>query len=608
MVAFNTSLLSAAVGGAVNVRTVATALDNGTLGRIADRPANVMWSKDRNIAGLARAVDGRVCINEPVRKFDPASPCGSDAQACLWKFVQVDTQCNAQTYGSVLFQVDRYVWAQSQLSALLAAQPGGGLVNSNRPEYAAAWSDWCLKVMQLVSFARWATNVRPEYLPDVDEMPEAARVAQVLEGQRRSVPSKLHQEDAAPVQDQFVRVLFKPSMKRVFADRVFSNAADAFSNDLTVSFPTAPADFDPFMTVSGHGTTLGPGSLTTNFSLPPPPLVAGQYYRSGVKCHVTQWDINSAGGATIGIQRKNPWPWPESWAPIPYGSQSDSISSRMLMWFQATLGTGSWVGVANAGQIQAQYPTNYRGANVTCTGGGVTAARCTGLAYVRFWWGTAAAQIQMCEAWAKDIVNTSFEAVVAAGLQSFIEAYSRIPDNLKVLDYNSLTQIRSQITSSNLQGASTEFLVAAGLAGAAASAINPVAGAVVAAVGLLMQGVTELLKALKLLAYGGGDIVAACIPPPVFRMIQTPDSHACDFNTADGELPATVDRVSAIQAAAAAGVPVPMWHDLAQTASGETQPPLQIPLAMPQRSKAGLWVLGGLGLLIGGVIVYKATH
>src|SRR6185503_10807499 len=143
MVATPISLLSAAASGALNVRSVSTALDAGTLGRVADRPANVVWSKDRNYAARARAVDGRVCINDPVRKFDPASPCGMDAQACLWKFVQVDSLCNAETYGSILFQVDRYVWAQAQLSSLLARQPGGGLAaGGNRTEYAAAWADW----------------------------------------------------------------------------------------------------------------------------------------------------------------------------------------------------------------------------------------------------------------------------------------------------------------------------------------------------------------------------------------------------------------------------------------------------------------------------------
>lgn len=604
---------------ASRVGILATAVDQGTVDRIVDRPPNVMWSRDRANASVARAVDGRVCIDNPIRKYDPASPCAGSAQACLWKFIQFDKECSPETYGSVLFQVDRYVWAQGQLATLLASQPGGGInAGGNNPQYASAWVDWCRKVMQLVSLARWATNIRPEYLPDVDEMPEAARVAQMLDTQRRSQPSVLNASDSIALQDQYVRVLFKPSVasKKVIDDYVFNGGAQLAlpGNDLAVSLPAQPTDFDPFMTVSGHGSTLGLGAYRawgTNFSLPPS-LVG---YTRSYWGRVTSWDMTADGSPAVGPARTNPWPWPASWVPIVQGGGNDTISARMQQWFSATLGMGYWTGVRGAGLIQATCPTRTNGQSpgvVTCVGPGFMAAgptRCERSDWVRFWWGTAVAQVAMCEAWAKDVVATSFEHTVSAGLQSFIDAYARIPDNLKVLDYDSLTQIKAACSASNLQLASTDFLVAAGVAGAAAGAINPVAGAVVAAVGLLMQGVTELLKALKVLAYGGGDIVAACIPPPVFRMIQTADSHACDFNTADGQMPATVDRVRAVQQAADAGLPVSVWHDAAQAASGETQPGPLLPLTAGQRSssKAGWWLLGALGVGVGAFVLYKTA-
>jgi hypothetical protein len=624
---------------------VATHLGSDVLEHISGVAPSTMWARDGAYAAQARPVDGTRCAATGNPDLTTCNQAGEGGTMCNWRFIQVDRACDAQAYLQVMFQADRYLWCQTQLAHLLAATPGGqqGLtVDNNQPRYASAWVDWCRQVMQLVTMSRWATNIHPGYLPDVNDMPAAQAVLQQVLADHASIdlrgvaaPSRVNADDFYPLKDQLLVNLFKPSVMAVDykAAFVFPRVAADFEPCTAVNMSLLEPAVGPFVlddTARGL-PALGPGSnraiavpvsRKSTLACSPEKAATAVAYPGTTTCNTdTVWgdfdplppargmgdsrDV-AAQMATMGQAVTTGAPWPASWVVV--SAADSSISRRMQLWYQTTLGASDFV---------PQRGNFYARARMTRSGSGVAVRSSMATVSTKFWWASAALQIKLCIAWAQDVVNTSFETMVANGFQAYLDAIAIIPEQYHNLASASLAALRNALSEKAFQDASEVIAPIFGLAAGIAAAIpvvGTVVGAIIAAVGALVEALAKLISGA--LAAGTFGWEAACIPPPVMRMIKSSTDAACDFDPSDGNTQAVVARATAIQAAASAGLPVSVWHDVAATATpaapgslpsfgpGLTPgPPIQ-----PPANYTGWVVLGALGLGLGGLLLYKATR
>lgn len=113
--------------------------------------------------------DARICVRQPnfagsvvVTKWsDLSSPndCrNADGRVfsqpnCQWGYWEI-TPCNMNTATQFMFQMQRYLWAQSRLRDMLASRPVKGVTSAQDA------ADWAWLVFQYVSALLWSTNVR----------------------------------------------------------------------------------------------------------------------------------------------------------------------------------------------------------------------------------------------------------------------------------------------------------------------------------------------------------------------------------------------------------------------------------------------------------------
>lgn len=477
--------------------------------KIANLSADQMWRLDETWAAQASKVDGRLCLSRPPRAYD--STCGG-SPICNWAFLSVEKTCSAESFSNVMFQGVRYVWCQEKLAELLANKPTAPKVRGNRAS-ANAWADWCISVMRLVSMANWATNMHPRYLTPLHLRPNAAAAVAEIRGALRATPTKMHGQDQIPSQDAFTMVMAAPAMLGVAIEG-------------PVRVPTRAPDFDPVWIARGAKLT----------------------------------------------RDERPWPWERFSGRSPRSMGAGSVGSSrvrdaLVEWFEDSMtgarGSGYW------------YSGRFVRARVVGTVGcgiGPSAYCPRDLTGLQHWWGAAEAQIRMCEAWAQDIIETSFGQLTADSIQSFLDEYEAIPESMRALSNAQIGEVRDGITERIMNE------ITAGIStgiGAVATIVNvvpiigQVASAVIVIVGALVVGLLQILQAAGAMAFGGSTLESACLPPPVIRQIPSIGTDACDFDPRDGRIGTVAAMISAVGAAARLDLPIDVWFEASREASGE---------------------------------------
>lgn len=539
----------------------------------AATPPSAMWSKDAALARSYELVDGRQCVNiysdaSPVTPFDPRNPCG-DAAICNWSYWKANVTCDAQAFVNVMFQADRYQFAQTQLQALLMNKPADSSIGMTAAQGAAwrhQWADWCINVMRLVSLARWASNLRPAMQLPLDQGLYAQQALTRIKGDLR-VPYRVtsaRNAEAADANNLCTLMMFAPRL----LDAPFTSSLGGLAAsqiNVAANLPSDPGAFDPAS----------------------PPVTNPAQFRQGL------FDfVGDAPGAGVVSDGHSGWdsgsPWPiEDRDLVAKGtwdikqSPDDHVRMRALMyaWFEKTLKTGYWR------KIDIHIPD------------GTFAGRWD------HWWGTADALIELCTAWAQDTIAMPFGHFVADGLVRWLAAYEAIPPQFRILSQENINSIRGSVNSafSTAQGAAgAVFGVAAGAVNVV-PVIGQVASAVIALIGALVQALFEFLKQLHAAAYGGAELAAACIPPPVIRMIISDDTQACNFDPRNGQAEAVAARTQAVATVASTNAPVSTWFDASRYASGETDQAPQLALtSRPPSSGLPLWLWGLLAVGVAG--------
>lgn len=474
--------------------------------RIRGIAADRMWSLDEGWAASSAIVDGRLCIAGDVRPFR-RSDCGGDP-ICEWGLLSVAKACNADTFGNVMFQSIRYLWCQEKLAALIAAPPTVPMRSGDRVA-ANAWADWCISIMRLVSLANWCTNIHPRYLIPMAERANTAAAIEEIRAGLRATPTKLDRYDQFAAQNAFTMAIAVPVELGVDPERGFA-------------VPTRARDFDPVWFARNNQLTY----------------------------------------------TARPWPYehfrghaPDAFGPGSVGSSR--VRDALVAWFEKNLGSGGGSGYWWAGRnVRARIM-----GRVGCSGPSAVCPRdVTSLAH---WWGTASAQVRLCQAWAQDIIETDFGTLVSTSMQRFLDAYEAIPAHLRSLTNAQIGDARAALTATIINEYTAVVGTTVGALGAVVGAAFPPAGAFIAIVGALVTALLQILQAAGAVAVGGGELSSACIPPPVIRQIPDVGTDACDFDPRDGTLQRIADQITAITAAAARDLPTDIWFEASREGAGE---------------------------------------
>lgn len=534
--------------------------------------AGAMWAADQGWAPQAALVDGRVCglLGDNPRPVgaDGRCPGGGDA-SCTWAYYNVNVVCDATSFERVLFQGQRYNWAQAQLRALLAARPAASSVTD-----AEACADWSIRVLRLVALARWSTNIRPDFLLPIEEGPAVAAVReQIMSYRPGAAPSKLDARDQVTMQDVVTELLVRP---RSFTPPVGG----------TGSIPTSAQDFDPVW--------VGQASELRRFDA----RVLPQNFRTrGGLSHnqLYPFDLMGTSPPNVGAGAVG----------------SSRARDALVAWYRRSLGsTGSgwWWGTQRATGVVLGY--------VGCPSGtGQLVNYCERRVQpLRHWWWSGSAHMALFAAMAQDVVSTPYGVAVAAGLDHFLELYSQIPEALRISD-RPLAELRAELRrefAARMTEAQTAFTAGFAVASAAAGPV----GWVVGIAGLVVSMVLELLKHAGVAGFGGGIVEQYCLPPPVIRMIggEGLEAGGCDFRTSDGQLARTAAQSQVIAELARVGAPVSLWFEASRNVARQATG--QAPILGPDGSAGGgseaqpfnwkPWLIGGAAVL-GGALVWRGV-
>jgi hypothetical protein len=534
------------------IMQVQAGMPEALIHKIRRLSADQMWGLDKTWAGASSRVDGRLCLSRPPVAYKP-STCGGDP-VCNWAFLSVEKTCDAETFSNVMFQGVRYVWCQAKLAELLDNKPIAPKTRSRAS--ANEWADWCISVMRLVSMANWSSNVHPNYLVPLHERPNAKAAAADIKSFLRNEPTKAHPRDQIATQDAFTMLMAAPAVigiKPVGSYRI----------------PTKASDFNP-------GWVARAEKLTRD---------------------------------------KRPWPWERFGGRSPIASGSGRVGSSrvrdaLVAWFEQSLtgtgGDGYW----------------YVGRQVLATtmgtqgcGFGPSGICSRELGGRQHWWGSADAQIRMCEAWAQDIIDTSFGQLVSTSIQEFLDRYAAIPDHLRALTNAQIGEVRDALSERVMNEITAGIGTGIGVVASVVNVvpvIGQIASAAIAIVGALVVGLLQILQAAGAMAYGGGDVEAACLAPPVIRQIPYVGTEACNLDPRDGRVSDVATQITAVAAAASRDLPVNIWFQSSGAAAGEegmlTTPDDDLVRDDDGGADEGgvnpLLVIGGLGVL--GLLGYAA--
>lgn len=563
--------------------------------------ANPYWEWDRRWhASSGSWVDATICADrhgniKPISEV-PTGGCTDDH--CKWGFWKANIPCSAQAFADVMFQSVRYTWCQTQLAALLTHKPWQ-TPGQTIEQKASLAAQWCLDVMRLVSMARYATNVSSEYLPQWAPWttPDRKDFLQKDIGRAQELGEDLSPNTQAAYDELFSYlppgVADSASfhhMLSIVQPKDFNKTADG----RPYAPPTEKRHFDPLIATLVQSVTRSRGA-----GYPPEVLVDSQKAQMA-----TPW--RSATRITA-------YPWPGTAREHQHFGALTPFEV-MVTWFKVTLGTGYWF-------KKSCYAEHHHGSNP--------------LGYdepwessdrIDIWYGTADALIRLCEAWARDVAETSFGTHVADGLQRYLAYMAEVPDDKRLTSMTTgeLNAIAAAVNQRMVDEAAAAIGTVAAVGGAIAGAVAtvPVVGWVTGLiVGLgtaLATGFTALH--IETRAMGTAFPGMVCPPGPFVRMLPDDGTNACDFDhrtfAHEDELEETgtraEDRVGAqselVAAAAAAGLPVEAWHAASEYGAGEVElddvfdgpPPAG---AEEEISWRPYFIVGGL--LLGGAVLLK---
>lgn len=525
-----------------------TGVPQGTANFYARQSGAAVWAQDRAWAPASSIIDGRLCVaTDPPVSWTPS--CGG-GPICNWAFFDVNKACDPTTFQEVMFQGNRYIWAQQQLQQLLNAKPSRR-INGDRVN-AEQWADWSIKVLRLVSLARWATNIRPDYLTPLDGGLNAGLKHEEIMSFLRATPTKDDPRDQIETNNVYTKLLFRP--------RSFTPSPAG-----AVAVPTSAEDFDPVWTANAQRLSLN----------------------------------------------ERPWPWEHFGGASPADSGPGTVGGSrvrdaMVAWFQRTLGSRGdgwwWAGRRVRATVMGRKD---------CPSSLAPSQGCPrNLVGRSHWWGSADAHIETYEAWAQDIIGTSFGEICTRGLDAFFAKYEALPPEMRT-QTDQVVALKAQVQAQFATTLDT-ISVAISAVGGAAAAI-PVVGVVVTVAVAILGIVLQLLRWFGVAAMGGGRLEEMCLPPPLLRMIKAPGPEGgCDFDTRGSEMGRVANQVQLITVAAAAGAPVSLWFEASKNAADPDAPPIA-----PDDGSAGddtstdegvsPWVIAaGAGVILGGA--YLATR
>ncbi len=533
-------------------------LESAALARLPqDARRAAMFNWDQSYAGAAVWYDPRMCgTNPPTRIAAAGGSCNNSSAWCLAAgFLDVKTACTPTSLTNVLFQEERYTWAQRRLQALLSARPQA------KSEFASDNAAWVMELQRTIALARWASNVNAAYAEPYGDRTKAliATIKGDATGPARAGQQKIVDDDnfyAQGSKNRYVLMLWTPADLNITYER---------SQMVRAQVPTSIAAFAPVPTFH-MGTT-------TDLSMGP-----------------AQSDAHPA------------WPWRATDNQSP---GSDTYAA-MTKWFEKSgVAGGYWW---NDSQNLVKYRTRSCGTQASGQG-------CTKEARTAFWYGTGRAIIELTVAMAQDVIATSFGVVVSNAVKKFFEAYAKLPAEYRTVEPGEVKAMVDALNTAVAASASTGLSIAAGIAtaaaaiaaGAAATGPGAIVGVVLAAVVAVAAALVAILGAAGGLAMGAGDLEKFCPAMPFVRMMTaTGTSGVCDFNvSAFREAPAVeaaLVRTNTVKVVAEAGVPADRWHGMIEAVqNGTPLADLIGPPAAPSNAKRNALLFAAAAALVGGV-------
>jgi hypothetical protein len=528
------------------------------------------WTHDASWADKATLIDYR-------RDNCCTGVAGCQAIYCTFQMWDVNLPCSTERMSSVLFQMERFAWAQLQLQSLLRNPPtplnlsaiGNEATravlfararegNATVQAKPAEWARWCTQVMRCVALMRWASNVRWHFLGYSDAITDAGKS---LVDAEKAYYIRLNAMVPRAQSDTRTRSAPLPPFEYA-KERFFSGPFPS---------PGAPDAFSHCEVVGGVGEDFRAGErgmsvwhrYEKNLVLPTlvslTPNVAGYDQPGGgfsrldancglytgldgmpldfVKVPTSEADFDprllvsaAPAPATSDVRSRRPLRWvlPRGDSParrlFSRGGTPDaeSLLAAWFSWRPRPYGAGA-----------AQYESLLWEFDVPAEVGRGLVEAWTDPTYVADrtqFFPSPYAQVLYCASLASDAAGCTFGEVIGTAMKGWGQAYNALPERFRALPPEEILRLSQQATQANLD-------IAAGVAGtvlgaitSVVTAINPVVGAVLAAVFAL---VAELIRAAQELCITRAKS-PPCLGPPFIRSIDTDAAiqmTACDFRT-----------------------------------------------------------------------------
>lgn len=483
----------AAPSSVAPVRTAAVVPASTAASIVSALSDNRMWTLDTRWRPTATLFNASRCIRQtrfdgPLVDEGPYRPgaCGHYVDGsrigptCNWALWLIP--CAGSEAPEYAFQATRFLWAQTKLRQLLDNKPA-----RLSPDYADAWTEWAWSVAQLLSVARWASNIRHPYYAAPASRYEEWKAA--MDSSRPAPPSGM----VAGYLSSLIALRLWDSPPEE-PTRYSSGNVRLGGQEV----PTGRSSFDPIrLTLPSFegevraGPGEGAGMQATwrgQAGAPHPWQLIGR--------RLPQWTTNSLG-RRVQVDGN-------------YGHEWDDPKATFRTWCRATLGLGNWIGWPEG------LPAVWR------DGGTVRHGRVYPV------WGTADATIRMLEANALDLLSVDLGAVVKAGVDQWVAEMARFPMSTveqfrlaqAITDFDRAVQVSGRsgavatqaILSERWQNVMSQLDAGMGLLGTIVGAVNAAGGVVVAIAGVLLRGVGELARSIGT-AHGG----IPCPPPPFIR-------------------------------------------------------------------------------------------
>lgn len=524
-----------------------------------------VYNHDAAWAGAAQLVDGRI----PGR----CGGGGCNAPSCAWQYWNVGLPCNEQNLQAYLFQAPRFVWAQQRLHQLWLTPPTPWhtLTNQSISENSIPWYVWLDEVYKAMALLRWASNVRWELVASKIRLPfEQTGSKDML---RVDSPYPLVQrfiEKARPVGSLVPAVLMESPLTWAFQQagagydpdcRPYKvNTGDGGDvNPLAwpLKVPSSARDFAP---VAGRW-----GQLAPTF---PSDIRDGRYFGYEFQCELEP-----------GYQNRRPGSTPALGALLQAGRDLDPDGLVDVRTQRVAAGGTAFDRV----KVGARYPV--------------------ALPY-DVAWPSPLMMVLTAKTRMEAYKDLQFGDVVSAGLSAWAEMLLAQPESIRGIDASSLEAMAAGIAQAQLNEAAAYVGAGFGVAATLATTIIPqpygaIVGAVIAIIGAI---VTALMGAAYDLGLARPDR-PPCPAPPVLRMIEDPETGACDFDAARRGAEEVLGKTNAIVALIGAGVVSPSaWFPVLEALSArppDSTPPILPPPDVMPVTPTWKYVAGGLA--VGGV-------